>query len=156
MKTKYQTYPIILWFIIFLILVTVTLLAGGQLGPPIQAGNPLPPRHLPAGENDNDDKHDRPIGAYIELQVPNTPVGAWAIVQWEDNYSGWHNVEGWQGSLENGGRQRWWVAPKDFGTGPFRWQVKQGPDGLVLGTSVPFNLPGEAYQIVEVEVYVGN
>ncbi len=38
---------------------------------------------------------------------------------------------------------RWWVAAKDFRTGPFRWAILSGPDGKVSRSSAPFNLPGQ-------------
>jgi hypothetical protein len=116
----------------------------------------LPVRDTPtptrARERDRDSK---PVGAHIELHAPGSPAGAWAVVQWQDSAGGWHDVEGWQGTLGEGGNQRWWVAARDFGKGPFRWVVSQGQGGPALGVSQPFNLPGEANQVVPVTVSLG-
>jgi len=74
------------------------------------------------------------------------------VVQWQDAAGNWHNVEGWQRGLGVGGFERWWVAAKDFNSGPFRWVVTQGPGGPELGVSQPFNLPGGGNQVLRVEV----
>ena len=73
------------------------------------------------------------------------------MIQWQDSVGDWQDVDGWQGTLNNNYR-RWWVAAKDFGTGPFRWLVTRGPGGEVLGTSEPFNLPAGANQVILVQV----
>jgi len=75
------------------------------------------------------------------LQVTGALADAWSVVQWQDFAGGWHDVEGWRGSLGQAGTRRWWVAPSDFGTGPFRWVVTQGPGGAILWSSEPFSLP---------------
>jgi hypothetical protein len=122
-----------------------------------QAGADLPGRNTPtptgppAGDQDN----GPPAGAHIELHVPSAPAGAWTVVQWQDSAGGWHDVEGWRGTLDASGYRRWWVDAKDFGTGPFRWVVSQGPDGPVLGISQPFNLPSEAGQVLPVTASLG-
>jgi hypothetical protein len=90
------------------------------------------------------------------------------VVQWQDKAGGWHDVEGWQGTLEpdgspapqggtgagRDGSKRWWVAAKDFGTGPFRWIVTQGKNGRPLAASAWFNLPSVANETVRIEVEV--
>lgn len=99
-------------------------------------------------------------GGTIELQIQfpaDWPWGSahwqtlWTIVQWQDAHGDWHDVEGWQGTLEEvrvdgdgavTGYKRWWVAQDDLGTGPFRWVVYQGADGPQLVASEPFDLPG--------------
>ncbi len=122
----------------------------------VQAGPTLPPRDQPASAPDNDDgkedKSDTPALAHIELHSQSAPAGAWSVVQWQDPAGGWHDVEGWRGLLPPGGYQRWAVEAKDFGAGPFRWQVTQGLEGAVLGTSESFNLPAGANEIVPVKV----
>ena len=78
----------------------------------------------------------------IELHVSGATEGVWTAVQWQDSQGAWHNVENWQGPPDGGGKIRWWVAEKDFGSGPFRWAVLAGPDGGALAASEPFHLPG--------------
>jgi hypothetical protein len=109
------------------------------------------PTGPPTGDNDN----APPVGAHIELYVPNAPAGAWTVVQWQDSAGGWHDVEGWRGTLDASGYRRWWVDAKDFGTGPFRWVVSQGADGPFLSLSPPFNLPSEAGQVLPMTVSPG-
>jgi hypothetical protein len=75
----------------------------------------------------------------------------WTVVQWQDTGGGWHDVQGWQGWLD-GESKTWWVAPKDLGTGPFRWVVYRGRCGGVAGASGPFHLPGAPDQVVEARV----
>ena len=102
-----------------------------------QAGSGLPGRDSPPQEKSKD-KDRSPAGAHIELLAPEFP-GAWSAVQWQDPAGNWHVVEGWQGSLDERGGVRWWVAAKDFGTGPFRWVV--GDSITTVTVSEPFNLP---------------
>ena len=81
------------------------------------------------------------VGGSIMLRVPSAPAGLWTVVQWQDGLGGWHDVEGWQGTLVDGW-QIWWVARRDFGTGPFRWVVYQdSTKGALLAVSQSFNLP---------------
>jgi hypothetical protein len=97
--------------------------------------------------------HERAeVGARIVLQVAGAPADAWSVVQWQDFDGGWHDVEGWRGSLDRWGMRRWWVAPKDFGTGPFRWVVTQGPGGAMLWSSEPFSLPARGHETVWVTI----
>jgi hypothetical protein len=118
----------------------------------------LPPRYPPPTQptdDDDDDDKDIPIGAYIELQAASAPSDAWTVVQWQDRAGGWHDVEGWQGTLEPDGSKRWWVSAKDFGTGPFRWIVTDRQGGQLLAISAPFSLPAVANEIVWREVSLG-
>jgi hypothetical protein len=64
----------------------------------------------------------------------------------------WHNVDGWNAPLPADGRQLWWVAPKDFGTGPFRWVITQGQNGPVLGVSNQFIMPTVEGQTLMVQL----
>lgn len=110
---------------------------------PVQAGPDLPPRNPPV-QNENDDDDDdsgpsAPVGAYIVLQAGSAAPEAWAVVQWQDSSGGWQEVEGWRGPLSS--HNLWWVAAKDFGSGPFRWVILNGPQGQVLAASSPFDLP---------------
>jgi hypothetical protein len=92
------------------------------------------------------------VGAPIALNAPNAPAAAWTVVQWQDGLGGWHTVEGWQGNFDEGLSKVWWVAPKDFDTGPFRWVIYEKRDGKVWGTSPSFDLPATAGQQVVVEI----
>ncbi|NJN98858.1 MAG: hypothetical protein HC875_34575 [Anaerolineales bacterium] len=113
------------------------------------AGAGLPSRDAPTPlpHDDDKDRDGPPVGAYLELVAPGAPFGAWAVVQWQDSAGGWHDVEGWRGTLSDS--SRWWVHPKDFGTGPFRWVVSGGPGGAELESSEPFNLPGQPNQTMQ-------
>ena len=140
---------IILATLIAVIIGTLGLLTLPAL---VQAGPDLPPRNPPGKpQADDDDDGDRaaPIGAYIVLR---SQAGSWAVVQWVDSAGAWHNVEGWQSSLGPGTGKRWWVDAKDFGKGPFRWVVTDGPGGAMVGASRSFNLPAAANQTVMVTV----
>jgi hypothetical protein len=74
------------------------------------------------------------------------------MVQWQDQAGNWHDVEGWQGTLETNHTKRWWVAARDFGKGSFRWVVAGSRGGRLLAGSVSFDLPDEAYEVVRVQV----
>lgn len=124
---------------------------------PAQAGPGLPPREQPPSNqegNNNDSSSDSggPVGAHIELHVQPAHGQLWAAVQWEDSTGTWNDVEGWRGELDPDGTQRWWVAPKDFGTGPFQWIILSGPNGKLLTASSPFYLPTLANDVVQVAV----
>ena len=97
-----------------------------------------------------------PAGAYIVLRVPSASEGLWTVVQWQDAFGDWHDVEGWRGSLPelhpDWGRQIWWLASEHFATGPFLWLVYDGPDGELLATSEPFYMPQAGGEVVRVEV----
>jgi hypothetical protein len=86
-----------------------------------------------------------PVGA-VSLAAPRAPATAWTVVQWGDALGGWHEVDGWQGELDDGQQKVWWVLGKDFGTGPFRWVVYQRRGGPVWALSQPFWLPAGAGQ----------
>ena len=115
---------------------------------PALAGPGLPPRDFPKNQTGGDDDNDKLVGAYLALIAPDAPFDAWAIVQWQDSAGNWHDVEGWRGWLSDS--SRWWVHPRDFGTGPFRWVVTQGIQGPVWQISQPFNLPAEGTEVVQV------
>ncbi len=97
----------------------------------------LPPRPTP--QADAVPTPTVPAGAYIELHVSPVETSLWVGVQWQDALSGWHDVKGWQGALDDAGGKRWWVAAEDYGKGPFRWAVYRGGD--LLTKSEPFHLP---------------
>lgn len=142
-----KTNLIVLQFIF--IVMALLILLGLVVGPALA----LPGRSTPAttdqtnDESDGDD--DALVGGYIELRV-SMSTATWSYIEWQDIDGRWHVVDGWAGTLESGHR-RWWVAAKDFGTGPFRWVVSQSPQGPVIHISQPFFLPVEAYQTVVVK-----
>ena len=140
----------ILW-VAFTVMLLGLLVWAAQPVSPAQAGSTLPSRvkPCPVQPDKDDDDDDNPVGAHIELMAP---TGAWSVVQWQDNSGGWHDVEGWTGSLADGGGWRWWVEAKDFGTGPFRWVSQPGPEGSVLNASGPFTLPAFPNETVQVEL----
>jgi hypothetical protein len=82
--------------------------------------------------------------------VVGAPSDVWTVVQWRDALGEWHDVEGWQAMLDDADSKRWWVAPKDFGAGPFRWQVLTAPAGEMLLLSEVFMLPAEDRAILRV------
>jgi hypothetical protein len=137
---------------ILIVLVVGLLTLAAQTPFAAHAGGGLPPRDpptpLPAGDGGQPDKEGALTGAYLELVAPGAPAGAWAVVQWQDSAGGWHDVEGWRGAVADS--SRWWVQPKDFGTGPFRWRVTTGPEGPLWAASASFNLPSQPNQTVQV------
>ncbi|MBN1218525.1 MAG: hypothetical protein JXM69_06345 [Anaerolineae bacterium] len=143
---------------IFMVLLMGLLAWAALPAPVVEAGLPVreTPTPIPAPPASGGDKKDnKPLGAWIEVQVSSAPAGAWSAVQWHSpsdgrSAGGWENVAGWQGPLPQ--NTRWWVAEKDFGDGPFRWVVTRGPGGAELGASQPFNLPGGANETVRVTV----
>jgi len=153
--------------IIFAITIVAAVLlvvgAAGRTRPTLAAPPALPPRpgYNPGGSNElngssggSGSGHGR-MGAHIELQAQPEQTGLWSVVQWQDSGGGWHDVEGWRGLLEANGCKRWWVAAKDFGTGPFQWVVYRKPDSQPLAVSDPFNLPPEANRIQYIEALSG-
>ncbi len=87
------------------------------------------------------------VGGGIELRIYATTALDWenvqTLVQWQDGLGGWHDVDGWRGTLDeiyaDGGRKMWFVSEEHFGTGPFRWVIYQGDK--TLATSDPFAMP---------------
>lgn len=88
-------------------------------------------------------------GATIILYVTNAPANLQTVVQWRDGLGKWHDVDGWRGTLINSAYIAWWVAPDNFGQGPFRW-VATTASGTVWGTSNTFTLPASTGQITHV------
>jgi hypothetical protein len=129
-------------------------------------GSDLPPRPTPATatpmpgatptatRSRHKKKASRPIGAYIRLQISGVVSGGWTMVQWQDAQGAWHDVPGWQGSLE-AGTKIWWVAPADFSTGPFRWVMYEQHGGRQIAASEPFQLPAQPRDTVVVPLTDG-
>ena len=90
-------------------------------------------------------------GGLIELHVQPAHMGLWTLIQWQDTQGKWHDVDGWQGTVD-GVSQLWWVAPADLGKGPFRWQVYQSRGGKLLAESKGFSLPSSNRETVRIEL----
>ena len=95
----------------------------------------LPPRSTPDSL-----PQPRPAAAAIAVTVSDPPPGAWVGVQWLDPWGGWHDVENWPAKLEGDWSVRW-VLSDDFGTGPFRWIVRESQGGRIWASSPPFYFP---------------
>lgn len=142
-------------------LVSAALLVGALLFSPWPAPPPalaLPPRPEPPPTAE-------PVqGGAIELRVQSAQAVEWAavvtLVQWQDGLGGWHDVDGWRGTLDqlfaDGGRKTWFVSKDLFGKQPFRWVIYQdegaGAQPKTLGTSDPFTMPGHNGEVVRVIV----
>jgi hypothetical protein len=83
----------------------------------------------------------------------------WTVVQWQDERGVWHDVESWQGSLDefsdDVGTKIWWAAKSDLSKGPFRWMIYQDKGGRLLEQSSEFYLPTFVGERVVVEVMCG-
>jgi len=108
----------------------------------------LPPRPTPTAVPM---PSSTPQGARIVLQTLQTQAEMWTVVQWQDINGDWHNVDGWRGSSVDGSVQ-WWVAQKDFGTGPFRWAVYSSEEGELSAASETFHMPTDANQTLVITV----
>ena len=149
-----------LWMAIFVLVVyglpVVLLLLSAQ-----DAHAALPPRPtpVPTSTQASPSAPQPPVGATIALRVSPARAALWTMIQWQDAFGGWHDVEGWQGTLDEikdgEGKKTWWVAPANFGQGPFRWVVYQEQDGQPLIFSEPFDLPDVAKGSVTVDVALG-
>ena len=138
--------PLVAWLFIAVVLTGFLLLA---MLPPATSAQ-LPGRATPTADLGKSD--DQITGARIELQVWGAPRGTWAVVQWQRADGVWADVDGWCSQLNYGSAVSWWVGPKDFGTGPFRWLVADGAHGSVLTASDPFMLPAAVNETLRVEL----
>jgi hypothetical protein len=144
-----------------------TVLAIALLATLPQPAQALPPRPtVPSGPEEDSSA----VGAQIQLQAQfpkNWPwetthwQDLWTLVQWQDAHGEWHDVEGWQGTLDTveidavgtvAGHKTWWVGEENMGEGPLRWRVYQGQDSPLLATSEPFYLPSASKTTLEVKV----
>lgn len=146
LSTRSNRFLIATLFALFLFILALLL------GFNEKAASGLPPRPEPTATAVST---KAPQGAFIQLEtsgfIPG-PQGIWTIVQWQDNLGDWHDVSGWQGTTELDGTQRWWIAPEDLGTGPFRWTIYEAQDGDLLAASEPFDLPEQTLQTTVVSV----
>ena len=146
--------------ILGMFIVTATVLNGvayaSQLAQPHDAARPtvVPlPTHLPTPPGETHGIPPTTVvkvadpGAHIQLdgvalKLPSANMKA--VVQWQALSGEWYDVEGWQTAVPTDSIQ-WWVAPKDFGKGPFRWAVyKNNNAGKPDQISKPFWLPKSA------------
>ncbi len=127
--------------------------------PPRFTPTPAPPPAQPAPQS-------ALAGAQIQLRAqfsqdwPATGIPwqeLWTVVQWQDEWGYWHDVAGWQGTLDEAqdgvGTKTWWVAKEGFSTGPFRWVVYESAGGAVVATSESFYLPDTVGEMVTVEAW---
>jgi hypothetical protein len=146
-------------------LLTCTLLALSSRPARADAGD-LPPRPTVEVASSS------PVGGFIRLQTAFPDSWSWTAhpwqathtqVQWQTGEGDWVNVNGWYGALDDvnvnadgsvTGEKTWWVAPRDFGTGPFRWLVTAGNGRTSLAVSDPFALPARNANTVDVAVTV--
>ena len=68
--------------------------------------------------------------------------GLTTVVQYRNASGGWDDVTGWVQPLRNTSTVLWNVWRRDWGTGPYRWLVKNESQNYVMATSTGFYLPG--------------
>jgi hypothetical protein len=136
-------------FSILAILLASVLLAQFLLIGTASIATALPPRPTAVPTRQLSRLH----GGFIELHIDGSPAtGVWTVVQWQDAQDDWHDVTGWQGTLDEGNIKTWWVGEENLGAGPFRWVVMQ--DESVLGVSDDFFLPAQPGQKVVVTILI--
>jgi hypothetical protein len=146
-KGRIVSFSVVLMLVLFGLMLLSGSVADIQAGPDL-----LPDRDTPTpGRSGGEDADRKPVVAYIQLTVQPAQPGLWALVQWRDAGGIWHNVDGWQGGVD-AGLQRWGVFPREFGRGPFRWVLFDGPKGRLLKTSASFYLPTKDEEVVKVSI----
>lgn len=88
---------------------------------------------------------------YIELRYMPKLSEHGAVVQWQGASGNWYDVDGWYSGLDDDGKIRWWVAPKDYNNGPFRWSIFQSVSNEILWSSDSFDLPEQNQTLILVE-----
>lgn len=131
---------------------------------PTPTTQPPSPAPLPPSPPEQEPRQrTRPSVATIQLlaELPDSDItwqSLWTAVQWQDTAGRWHDVEGWRGFLDaisgTTGTKTWWVAAKDYGTGPFRWIVRREMGGERLGESELFYLPPKGGNLLIIPVQV--
>lgn len=83
-----------------------------------------------------------PQGARITLSTAAAASarGLRAVVQWQGGDGRWYDVEGWRSTLNDSGVE-WWVAPREFGKGPFRWAAYRSENTQPAFASAAFMMP---------------
>jgi hypothetical protein len=126
--------------------------------PPAAAMPPRPPRPTapPATVTPSQRTLIVLLFALPPATLPDGWRALWTGIQWQDGAGAWHDVEGWQGALDEVargvGKKTWAVADGHLGGGPYRWLIYARPDGDVVMTSRPFYLPSAAGDIYEIEL----
>lgn len=127
--------------------------------PPVATPNPGAPPAATPGPGPAPDHAEHRTGAliWLKLSPANGPAlwptiwpGLWTVVQWQDTGGGWHDVTGWEGRPDDPAQKVWWVDPKDYSTGPFRWVVYDSARQTPLATSAAFHLPSGDNELMEV------
>ena len=136
-----------------------TLLALGLVvGPGLTAPSDLPPRPTPPTPTAEPIPAPVVNGGKIILQTlfgddwSSTGMDwqdLYTVVQWQDEWGSWHDVNGWRGTLDKvytssdqvKGMKTWWVPSELLGDGLFRWQVYTSQHGGMLAQSTEFDLP---------------
>ena len=68
--------------------------------------------------------------------------GITTVVQFRNASGQWEDVSGWVQPLRNTSTVLWNVWRRDWGTGPYRWVVKNEAQNYVMASSTGFYLPG--------------
>lgn len=150
--TRYR--PLFFWLIFVLAMIGAALLlpslptaASGFPPRPTDIPNPTPespPESMATPVPDTTNE-----GALIFLHIPSPPADLQTIVQWQDGLGEWHDVTGWQGTLNEANFIVWWVAPRDLGAAWYRW-VAFTTDGRIHTTSDAFSLPEQPDQALHI------
>lgn len=157
----------------FLIMTGMAMVLLAAVLPSLASAAPsdLPPRPTPTTPEPTAEPPAQPTidGGQIVLQVvfgenwSSTGLewqDLWTVVQWQDPWGNWHDVSGWQGTLDKvcksadqvKGMKSWWVPQSFFGKGAFRWLVYTAVDGDLLEQTESFELPVRVGQDVLLEL----
>jgi hypothetical protein len=141
--------------------IAVLVMATSLMVPAQPVWADLPPRPTP-GEWRGEELEKTTIELRVRFEDAQQAARwqeLWTVVEWQDAFGDWHEVEGWRGALDEvvrgEGRKVWWVSLDDLGKGPFRWTVCRRPAGRPLAHSKPFHLPGTGEERVVVGVALG-
>jgi hypothetical protein len=154
----------LLWSLTLSIVLVFTLSAVSSRPARADSGD-LPPRPTPEPITTSS-----PIGSYIRLHVAFPEPWPWTTrpwqttltqVQWQTGEGDWIDVTGWYGAIDDvaidtertvTGTKTWWVAPRDYGTGPFRWLVTNEGNETPLAVSKAFTLPVRSGSTLDIAV----
>ena len=113
---------------------------------------PIPRSTLTTETTDSNDSDESLANSRIILQSESETITTTfvTVVQWQDTSNHWIDVDGWRGQFDHQGRVRWWVAPKDFKTGEFRWAIfsPYGNKNEVVWVSESFYLPDSGQMLI--------
>ena len=124
-----------------------------------QTDSNMPPRPIPpskpASTEPEDENKDELDGGKIVLHLP-AGINAWTIVQWQDEFGRWHDIQGWGGyptwdAQNQEWAVEWWVDEENFSEGPFRWVGTADENNQKrLFVTASFILPERMGQIVDI------